>query len=176
MKLILILICSASVFANPLQSHFECKPQGNGRYRPYYLEAIQNGTAFKDYSKTSKGQLGQNAMTSLNECEFAITAANHEFGVVCSRTGLDGWKPTLYTGTSPGRADFGYLGGSSIMDFDDCLLATQKSSRKGVCFWGGSQWHISPIDREGIIAGPFRSVEECVTHTGASTITSIPLQ
>ena len=104
-----------------LSSHFECRDLGNGRYRPYYLQAIEGASELKNYSQTPKGLLGQNPMKSLDECQQALNNANHQFGVICSRTGLDGWKPTLYTGTVPGRADFGYLGGSSIMNFQDCL-------------------------------------------------------
>ncbi|MCB0406201.1 MAG: hypothetical protein KDD51_15575 [Bdellovibrionales bacterium] len=155
----------ALAFTNePLVSHFECKDFGNSRYRPYYLKAI-HGSQYQDFSLTPKGLLGQNAMKSVDECERALEAANHEFGVICSRTGLDGWKPTLYTGTVPGRPDFGYLGGSSIMRFEDCLTATRHSSQKGVCFWGGSSWYVSPIDHEGLISGPFSSVEDCAQTT-----------
>jgi hypothetical protein len=163
---ILILISSLA-FAGPLKSHFECKTQGTSEFRPYYLKAINDGTAFEDYSQTPKGLLGQNPMTSLDECQKAVAVSNAEFGVICSRTGLDGWKPTLYTGTVPGRPDFGYLGGSSIMQFDDCLKATKSSSAKGVCFWGGSDWYVSPIDKEGNTAGPFTTLDECVSHTRA---------
>src|SRR5690606_28273575 len=119
------------MFDEPLVSHFECKEQGNSRFRPYYLKAINDGTAYQDYSQTPKGLLGQSPMTSAGECQRALEAANHKFGVICSRTGLGGWKPTLYTGTVPGRPDFGYLGGSSIMNFDDCLMATRLSSERG---------------------------------------------
>lgn len=147
-----------------LTSHFECKALGSN-YRPYYLKAINGGTEYKDYSLTPKGLLGQNPMTSLEECQRAKGSANQEFGVICSRTGLDGWKPTLYTGTVPGRPDFGYLGGSSILRFEDCLKATQYSSKEGVCFWGGAAWYVSPIDKEGSKAGPFSSIDECVRHT-----------
>lgn len=151
--------------ADTLQSHFECKPLGGTNFRPYYLQAIEGGTAYKDYSQTPKGLLGQNAMTSQEECLQAAGAANFEFGVICSRTGLDGWKPTIYTGTVPGRPDFGYLGGSSIVKFEDCLKATRESSKAGVCFWGGSEWYISTIDKEGFAGGPFSSIDECVAHT-----------
>jgi hypothetical protein len=147
-----------------LRSHFECKDQGSSQYRPYYLEATDAGT-YLDYGATAKGLLGQNPMTSLDECNQARAASNADYGVICSRTGLDGWKPTIYTGTLPGRADFGYIGGSSIMRFADCLEATTNSSDAGVCFWGGSDWYVSPIDHEGLTAGPFRSIDECVTHT-----------
>ncbi len=149
---------------DPLQSHFECKPQGGG-FRPYYLKTINNGTALKDYSQTAKGLLGQGVMATETECRQAVEVSNAEFGVICSRTGLGGWKPTIYTGTVPGRPDYGYLGGSSIVEFDDCLLATKNSSKDGVCFWGGSDWYVSPIDKEGLTSGPYRSVEDCVTHT-----------
>jgi len=160
----ILLTLAAVVALEPTVSHFLCKDQGNGRQRPYYMQAL-GGDRFKDWSLTPKGLLGQNAMTGTDECTRAVAAGNAAFGVICSRTGLDGWKPTIYTGTSPGRADFGYLGGSSIMDFDDCLTATAASSERGVCFWGGSDWYVSPIDREGLIAGPFRSVETCIEHT-----------
>lgn len=154
-----------SAQAASLQSHFECKSLGGSRYRPFYLQAIHNGTQYKDFSQTPKGLLGQNPMTSFEECEQALEAANHTAGVICSRTGLDGWKPTLYTGTFPGRPDFGYLGGSSILRYEDCLKASKNSSQKGVCFWGGSDWYISPIDHEGMKGGPFHTIEECITHT-----------
>lgn len=163
LHIFLITSFSFPLVAGPLQSHFECKSQ-NGKYRPYYLKAISE-TEYKDYSKTPKGLLGQNAMASLEECDKARVAANHEYGVICSRTGLDGWKPTIYTGTLPGRPDFGYLGGSSIMKFDDCLKATQYSSERGVCFWGGSDWYVSPIDKEGVTKGPFQSIDSCVLET-----------
>lgn len=155
-----------------LESRFECKAQRATRYRPFYLQAINGGTEYKDYSTTPKGLLGQNAMPSIEECNRAVLAANNEFGVICSRTGLDGWKPTIYTGTSPGRPDFGYLGGSSIMKFDDCLKSTENSSKKGVCFWGGSDWYVSPIDHEGLTSGPYDSVEECIQHTRPDPILS----
>lgn len=166
-KLTLMVFCWGVGFlqAEPLESRFECKDQGSNRYRPYYLQAVDSGASLKDWSKTSKGLLGQNAMRSQKECMDAIAAANVEFGVICSRTGLDGWKPTIYTGTSPGRPDFGYLGGSSIMKFDDCLKATRQSSKRGVCFWGGSDWYVSPITKEGVTAGPFNSVDDCVRQT-----------
>lgn len=164
---VLFLISSFSFSADPLVSHFECKSLGGGKYRPYYLQAINGGTAYKDYSQTAKGLLGQNPMTSLQECEQALEAANHEAGVICSRTGLDGWKPTIYTGTVPGRPDFGYLGGSSIVKFNDCLSATKNSSAKGVCFWGGSDWYVSPIDKEGLKSGPYKTIEICVSQTKA---------
>jgi hypothetical protein len=151
-----------------IQSRFECKDYGNGRYRPYYLQAIDGSSELKDYSQTPKGLLGQNAMKSLEECNQALQHANHKYGVICSRTGLDGWKPTLYTGTVPGRADFGYLGGSSIMKFEDCLKSTAASSEKGVCYWGGSAWFAGRIDRQGnSIAGPFNSVDTCIEATKA---------
>ncbi len=156
-------VFSIHLHADPLNSHFECRDQGNGQFRPFYLQVV--GDQYKDWSKTPRGLLGQNAMTSSEECQRAVEVANQEFGAVCSRTGLDGWKPTTFTGTRPGRPDFGYLGGSSIVRFEDCLLATHFSSRKGVCFWGGSDWFVSPIDKEGLSAGPFRSVAECVQQT-----------
>jgi hypothetical protein len=133
--------------------HFECKDNGDG-LRPYYR------TANRDFPP-----LGQNAMASTDECDRAVAASNAAFGVICSRTGLDGWKPTLHTGTVPGRPDFGYLGGSSIFPFEDCLKATAHSGPRGVCFWGGSDWYVSPIDREGVKAGPFRTLDECVATT-----------
>jgi len=159
------LIFADLASAQILISYFDCKNQGGNSYRPYYMQAINDGTQYRDYSQTAKGLLGQNAMPSIAECTDAVAAANGEFGVICSRTGLGGWKPTIYTGTTPGRADYGYLGGSSIESFADCLKATQNSSVRGVCFWGGSSWYVSPIDREGIIMGPYRSIDECVTHT-----------
>lgn len=161
------LVTAPAAKADPVESHFACKDQGSGRFRPYWLEAVDGGTRLKDWSLTPKGLLGQNAMTSRDECDRALAAANHARGVICSRTGLDGWKPTLYTGTTPGRADFGYLGGSSIMRLEDCLTATAGSSDKGVCFWGGSDWYVSPIDHEGLTEGPFNTVAACVTHTKA---------
>lgn len=159
---LLLAIFFSSVSANA-GSHFECKDQG-GRYRPYYMKQNADGS-FTDYSQKPKGLLGQGAMASLDECEKAISNANDEYGVVCSRTGLNGWKPTIYTGTTPGRPDFGYMGGSSIMNYDDCLKATNESSKRGVCFWGGSDWYISPITHEGMAGGPFDSVDECVAQT-----------
>lgn len=162
-----VFLVSLNAFATDeiLISHFECKTQGTKSFRPFYLQAIDGGTAFKDYSKTPKGLLGQNAMTSMEECQKALDNANHEHGAICSRTGLDGWKPTTYTGTVPGRADFGYLGGSSIMKYDDCLNASKNSSDKGICFWGGSAWYVGPIDKEGVKAGPFNSIDKCVAQT-----------
>lgn len=152
--------------APSLESRFECKDLGNGRYRPYYLQALDGATELRDFSQTPKGLLGQHPMTSLEECSKALENANHKYGVICSRTGLNGWKPTLYTGTVPGRADFGYLGGSSIMKFEDCLKSTAASSEKGVCYWGGSAWFAGRIDREGkSLAGPFPSVDRCIEAT-----------
>jgi len=164
MKTLLFVLLAPSL-ALALESHFECKSLSGGKFRPYYLKVLPSGTGYKDYSQTPKGLLGQNPMGSEQECNQALEAANHEFGVICSRTGLDGWKPTIYTGTVPGRPDYGYLGGSSINDYDDCLKATKNSSRAGVCFWGGSEWYISPIDKEGMAGGPFDSIDECVRHT-----------
>ena len=150
----------------PLNSHFACKEfTPSGRFKPYYMQAIDNGTRFKDYSQLPKGLLGQNQMRSLSECAQATSAANAEFGVICSRTGLDGWKPTIYTGGLPGRSDFGYLGGSSITEFSDCLTATAAASVRGVCFWGGSDWFISPIDRAGVRSGPYRTLAACTAQT-----------
>ena len=128
------------------------------------MQHLEDGT-YKNWGKTPKGLLGQHAMTSHEECVAALEVANNEYGVICSRTGLDGWKPTLYTGTRPGRADFGYLGGSSIMKFDDCLHATQHSSAKGVCFWGGAAWYVSPIDHAGFVSGPYPNVAACAAST-----------
>ncbi len=152
--------------APSLESRFECKDLGNGRYRPYYLQAVDGAAELRDFSQIPKGLLGQNPMTSLEECSKALENANHKYGVICSRTGLNGWKPTLYTGTVPGRADFGYLGGSSITKFEDCLKSTAASSEKGVCYWGGSAWYAGRIDREGnSLAGPFSSVDSCIEAT-----------
>jgi hypothetical protein len=148
-----------------LLSHFRCQDLGGDNFRPYYMQAINEGTEYQDWSETPRGLLGQNPMRGEDECQRAAQAANAEYGIVCSRTGLNGWKPTIYTGTVPGRADFGYMGGSSIMDFEECLLATEKSSARGVCFWGGSQWYVSPIDREGVNAGPFDTVAACTDYT-----------
>ncbi len=148
-----------------LKSYFECRALEGEKYRPYYMKAINQNTEYQDYSQTSKGLLGQNPMTSMQECQLAVAAANQEFGVICSRTGLDGWKPTIFTGTLPGRPDFGYLGGSSIFPFDDCLKATQNSSAKGVCFWGGAHWYISPITHEGVSQGPLDSLNHCIAYT-----------
>lgn len=164
-----MIILASTILAlslgNPLASHFACKDQGQGKFRPYWLQAVDGGIRLKDWSLTPKGLLGQNPMTARSECEQALANANDAFGVVCSRTGLDGWKPTLYTGTVPGRADFGYLGGSSIVQFADCLASTKASSPKGVCFWGGSDWYVSPIDREGVAAGPYRNLADCTAYT-----------
>jgi hypothetical protein len=177
MKAFLVVLYSVISLVSggePLQSHFECKDLGSDLYRPYYLQAIDGGAHYKDWSQTPQGLLGQNPMTSLDECKQAVQAANREFGVICSRTGLDGWKPTIYTGTLPGRPDFGYLGGSSIMVFADCLKATANSSSAGVCFWGGSDWYVSPIDHEDVTLGPFDSIDECVAHTQHPTPQSLP--
>ena len=166
MKFVMLMILgnwAAIGFSQELTSYFDCSDSPH--IRPYYLQAINEGTEYKDWSQTPKGLLGQNAMDTMAECEQAADAANKVHGVVCSRTGLDGWKPTLYTGTRPGRADFGYLGGSSIMRFSDCLQATAASSSKGVCFWGGSDWYVSPIDRAGVIAGPFAELDNCIAYT-----------
>ena len=146
-------------------SHFLCKDQGVGRFRPYYMKNIEATGEYIDYSRIPKGLLGQNPMASLQECMDAVADANSQFGVICSRTGLNGWKPTIYTGTKPGRADFGYLGGSTIVQFSDCLTATRNSSEKGVCFWGGSDWYVSPIDHEGVLKGPYRALKDCVAQT-----------
>jgi hypothetical protein len=158
-------VVSTASLAENLESHFECKDYGNGTYRPYYLQAVTNGASYRDYSKEPKGQLGQHPMQSQEECSRALENANHQYGVICSRTGLNGWKPTLYTGTLPGRADFGYMGGSSIMKFDDCLKATANSSAAGICYWGGSAWYVGRIDRSEGVSGPYKTVDECMTHT-----------
>jgi hypothetical protein len=167
MGLMPLLLLSVTL-TDPVVSHFACKDLGGQRHRPYYLQAVDGGARYKDWSETPKGLLGQNAMTSADECQQVLDHANDEFGVICSRTGLDGWKPTIYTGTAPGRPDFGYLGGSSIEAFADCLAATAASSEKGVCFWGGSAWYVSPIDREGVAAGPFRSLDACTNYTSGT--------
>ena len=154
-----------------VESHFRCKDVSGGSgtaFRPYFLQALDGGTKLRDWSQTSKGLLGQNPMKTLEECENSVQAANTLYGVICSRTGLDGWKPTIYTGTTPGRTDFGYMGGSTIVTFGDCLTATGNSSAKGVCFWGGSDWYVSPIDRAGTIGGPYRTLVECTKFTKAT--------
>lgn len=162
-----ILLCGIgthTAFA-ALESHFECKKAGEKSYRPYYMKVNAQGTGYDDFSKTAKGLLGQDPMESEEECKQAVEASNKEHGVICSRTGLGGWKPTLYTGTKPGRADFGYLGGSTIKRFEDCIKATELSSAKGVCYWGGSDWWVSPIDREGTSSGPYRTLADCTDKT-----------
>ncbi len=147
------------------QSHFQCKKLGANSYRPYYLKWDTATASYIDYSTRPNGLLGASAMASEAECERALENANHEFGVICSATGI-GWKPTLYTGTVPGRADYGYLGGSSMQRFDDCLLAVKNSSAKGVCFWGGvGPYYISPIDRADTISRPFDRLEDCIQQT-----------
>lgn len=149
-----------------LSSYFACKElTPTGRYKPYYMQAIDNGSRYKDYSQIPKGLLGQNQMRAYTECTQAVEAANSEFGVICSRTGLDGWKPTIFTGGLPGRSDFGYLGGSSITEFSDCLTATAESSARGICFWGGSDWYVSPIDRASVSSGPYRTLAACTEQT-----------
>ncbi len=140
------------------RSHFECVAQGSA-FRPYWRRLLADGS-IQDYPP-----LGQNAMTTRAECDQACAAAQDGHGVICSRTGLDGWKPTLYTGTVPGRADFGYLGGSSIVKLDDCLAATRNASMRGVCFWGGSDWYVAPIDHEATTAGPFATIDACIATT-----------
>jgi hypothetical protein len=151
---------------SPLTSHFLCKELSTGgRYKPYYMQAIDDGAHYKDYSNLPKGLLGQNSMSSLSECTQAIEVANNAFGIVCSRTGLNGWKPTIYTGGLPGRSDYGYMGGSSIMEFSDCLAVTAAASSRGVCYWGGSDWYVSPVERAGVSSGPYRSLAACVAQT-----------
>ena len=146
------------------QSHFKCKKLAKG-YRPYYLRWDEGEGVYVDYSKKNKGLLGAAAMRSEDECQKALENANHEFGVICSATGL-GWKPTLYTGTTPGRADYGYLGGSSMDDFDDCLMAVRNSSAKGVCFYGGlGPYYIARIDRADTISRPFKRLADCIEQT-----------
>jgi hypothetical protein len=152
--------------SGPITSHFLCKELSTGgRFKPYYMQAIEDGTRYKDYSNIPKGLLGQNSMSSLSECTQAIEAANNTFGIICSRTGLNGWKPTIYTGGLPGRSDFGYLGGSSIMEFSDCLAVTTAASSRGVCFWGGADWYVSPVERAGVSSGPYRSLAACIAQT-----------
>lgn len=163
---LLVSFVGSSAFAET--SHFACKGQGNSRFRPYFIRVVPGTGTLEDWSQKPKGLLGQNPMTSLVECERAVHAANNEYGIVCSRTGLDGWKPTTFTGTRPGRPDFGYLGGSSILEFEDCLEATDKSSEKGVCYWGGSDWWISAPDKEDTVGGPFRSLSACVAVTAGA--------
>ncbi len=94
------IFLSALSLAGPLVSHFQCKDLGQGKFRPYYLQAVDGGARYKDWSQTPRGLLGQNAMTAAEECANALANANDAFGVICSRTGLDGWKPTIYTGTT----------------------------------------------------------------------------
>src|SRR4051812_10690054 len=60
--------------SGPLQSHFECKNQGSGTFRPFYLQAVDGGTVYKDYSQTAQGLLGQNAMSSGDECQQALAS------------------------------------------------------------------------------------------------------
>lgn len=145
-------------------SYFNCKQVGSG-YRPYYMRWDESSGAHVDYSQKNKGLLGAGVMRTEEECQRALEDANHEFGVICSATGL-GWKPTLYTGTVPGRADYGYLGGSSMAKFEDCLLAVRNSSEKGVCFYGGTgPYYIARIDRAQTISGPFNRLADCVQQT-----------
>jgi hypothetical protein len=118
-----------------------------------------------DYSARDKGLLGSSPIRSELDCQRAIDNANQQHGVTCSFTGI-GWKPTLYTGTVPGRADYGYLGGSSMANFDDCLLAVKNSSAKGVCYFGGvGPYYISRIDRSETIGGPFDRLQDCIAQT-----------
>ncbi|MEY4630547.1 MAG: hypothetical protein RIQ81_667 [Pseudomonadota bacterium] len=147
------------------RSHFLCKQLGNNAWRPYYMKWDGSAGTYIDFSTKPKGLLGASAMKSEAECQRSLENANHEHGVICSATGI-GWKPTLYTGTLPGRADYGYLGGSSMEKFDSCLLAVRNSSAKGVCYWGGNgSYYISPIDRADTIGHGFSHLEECVQQT-----------
>lgn len=164
MRRIAFLFALVPTFASA-QSYFDCKEQSGGTYRPYYMKAVQQSDEYVDFSKKPKGLLGQKPMKSLDECRQAASHAQNEYGVICSRTGLDGWKPTLYTGGAPGRSDYGYMGGSSIMNFSNCLTATLHASDKGVCYWGGSEWYISRIDKASTIGGPFRSLDACISKT-----------
>ena len=85
-----------------LQSRFECKDLGNGRYRPYYLQAVDGAAELRDFSQTPKGLLGQHPMTSLDECSKAVENANHRYGVICSRTGAQRLEAHALYGHRPG--------------------------------------------------------------------------
>lgn len=147
------------------RSYFQCKQLSANAYRPYFMKWDEATRTHIDYSTRPKGLLGASPMGSAAECQRALENANHDYGVICSATGI-GWKPTLYTGTVPGREDYGYLGGSSMNRFEDCLLAVRNSSSKGVCYWGGvGPYYISPIDRAGSAGGPFDRLEDCVAQT-----------
>ena len=62
------------------------RPGVDARYarEAYDLQAEDGGTSYKDWSETSTGLLGQNPMTSLDECNKALAAANDQYGVMAT--------------------------------------------------------------------------------------------
>ena len=135
----------------PTESEFECIAKDGG------FAPKKKGAGFKG--------LGSSVYPKKELCEAAVAASKN--GIVCSFTGL-GYKPTHFSGKTQTRPDYGYMGGSSIKNFEDCLKATQSSTEKGVCYWepnGG--WRLADLKGTGrtpagLRPGPFRSVDQCI--------------
>jgi len=110
--------------------------------------------------------LGASVFKDKALCERAV--ANSKNGAVCSFTGI-GFKPTHFSGSIPKRTDYGYLGGSSITNFEDCLKATLNATDKAICYYGGegTRWYSGDIHGTnqhpaGVPRGPFNSVDACI--------------
>lgn len=132
------------------ESELNCKKVG-GRYKP----------AHRKYNRG----LGSSAMSKAR-CERAIAESKND--IVCSYTGI-GFKPTYIAGTTPARRDYGYAG-TSMKSFEDCLLATKSSIKRGVCNCNETrygprctQWKISDIQgRANFNSGMYRNVNACI--------------
>lgn len=114
--------------------------------------------------------LGTSGYPKRELCDQAVQ--NSRNGLICSYTGL-GWKPTHFSGATEwerkvGREPHGYIGGSSIENFSDCLKATSQSTPEGVCYWDGtSAWRVH--DSQGLGNVPnginprgYQTIDQCV--------------
>ncbi len=136
------------------------------------FECVSIGGAFRPQHKQAKQPLGAGLVPSLEICKKVISASRN--GVVCSATGRDeGYKPTYLSGKTLSRADYGYVGGSS-MTLEACLFATEHSLSSHVCYYGGEiresvatettpGWYAThPTGDRSQKGGPFASLRECV--------------
>jgi len=114
--------------------------------------------------------LGTSGYPKRELCEQAVQ--NSRNGLICSYTGI-GWKPTHFSGATEwerkvGREPHGYIGGSSIEKFSDCLKATSQSTPEGVCYWDGtSAWRVHDSQGlgnvpKGINPRGFQTIDQCV--------------
>lgn len=138
------------------------------------FECIASKGGFAPKRKGEKFRpLGASVFKDKALCDRAV--ANSKNGAVCSFTGI-GFKPTHFSGSVPKRTDYGYLGGSSITNFEDCLKTTLNATDKAICYYGGegTRWYSGDINGTnqhpaGVPRGPFNSVDACIAAINGDT-------